>query len=482
VVALRVPDCLADAGAASWWSLEPRAGETLRAALERTLRDAILDGALRPGVRLPGSRSLAEQLGVSRGVVTEAYEQLSSQGLLVTHRRSAPVVKDHPGATVTTPAVPPTLAPRYDLSLWATDLDLFPLRRWMATAQRVARDAPAAILGYRDDRGEQALREALADHLGRTRGLIAGPEQIVVTHGTPQALDLVMRALRTRGAELVALEDPASALDRERVAACGLTAIPRPVDEDGIVVTGMAGDAVLVTPSHQCPTGAVLSGRRRRELLAWARRARALVVEHDCDAEFCFDGEPIRALQGLAAERVAHIGSVSKVLAPAIRLGWLVAPADLVDEVSYHKRLVDGFTPPLDQLTLGGFLRSGDFDRQVRALRARYRARRDRLLEALARRLPDLAIGGAGTGVHLVLYLPTGLVDVQIAERALRARARVGVAALSQFCIDRTDLNGLVIGYGRLHEDAIALVVDTLAASIQSGLDDGRISPRAARA
>jgi GntR family transcriptional regulator/MocR family aminotransferase len=448
--------------------------------LERMLRDAILDGALRPGVRLPGSRRFAEQLGVSRGVVTEAYEQLSSQGLLATQRRSAPVVKTQPVDAIPTPVIPPALTPRYDLSPWATDLDLFPLRRWLTTGQRVARRAPTAILDYREDRGERALREALADHLGRTRGVIADPEQIVVTHGTAQALDLVGRVLRGRGAHQIALEDPSPDLDRARVAACGLTAVARRVDQDGIIVTGMAADAVLVAPSHQCPTGVVLRAQRRRELLAWARDARALVVERDCDSEFSFDGKPIRALQGLAPECVAHVGSVSKALAPAIRLGWLVAPADLVDEVTYQKRLVDGFSSPFDQLTLAEFLRSGDYDRHVRALRMHYHARRDRLVEALARRLPELEVAGANTGVHVVLSLPARVSDVEIAERALRARIRV--SALSQFCIDRTDLNGLVVGYGRLHEDAIDLVVRALAAKIQAPPERGELSPRVAGA
>jgi GntR family transcriptional regulator/MocR family aminotransferase len=453
-----------------WWSLERRPGETLRVALERTLREGILSGALRGGVRLPASRKLAQELHVSRGVVTDAYDQLASQGFLIMRPRAAPVI----AAVVPSrckPARPHDLSrePRYDLSPTTPDVRLFPLTRWLASVQRAAREGGPAVLDYREHRGERALREVLADHLGRTRGVIVDPEQILITQGAAQSMDILLRVLRARHATRFAVEDPSHPTQHMRIRSIGLTLVAQPTDAEGLVVDGLAADAVLLTPAHQFPTGSVLSGQRRRALLRWARATNALVVEDDYDAEFRYDHEPVRALQGLAPDLVAQIGTVSKTLAPALRLGWLTSPQSLVDDAEREKRLVDDFSPVLDQLTLAAFLRSGDYDRHIRRARAVYRARRSRLLEALATNLPELAVAGIAAGVHLLLHLPAHVDDAAIAARAAELRLRV--PALSSFYVGRPQARGLVVGYGRLHQSAITPAVRALTAVVRPLLD-----------
>jgi GntR family transcriptional regulator/MocR family aminotransferase len=458
-----------------WWSLERQPGETLRAALERTLREAILSGALREGVRLPASRKLAHELGVSRGVVTDAYDQLASQGFLITRGRAAPVIAGMVRTPVggrSAPASPQL--PRYDLIATTPDVNLFPLRSWLTTALRAAQGAPSLTLDYRDPAGERGLREALADHLGRTRGVIADPEQIVITQGTSQAIDLLLRVLRRRGATHVAVEDPSHTGQQARIRAAGLALVPQPTDDDGLVVDGMAADAVLVTPAHQFPSGSVLSGERRRALIGWSRATRAWIIEDDYDAEFRYDREPVRALQGLAPDRVVQVGTVSKTLAPALRLGWLVAPPELLDDVVAQKSLADEFSPALDQLTLTAFLRSGDYHRHVRRARIVYRARRDRLVAALTETLPELEVTGIAAGVHVLLALSPWIDDTAIAQ--LASEERIRVASLSQFCITRSDVRGLVIGYGRLHESAVSPAVAALGAIVAAHLD-GSLGP-----
>jgi GntR family transcriptional regulator/MocR family aminotransferase len=459
-----------DADEASWLALGRRSGETLRTALERTLRVEILSGVLREGVRLPASRTLARQLGVSRGVVSDAYGQLESQGFLVMRPRSAPIVAPvrRPDAQLSEPAVR-TQRPRYDLTPTTPDVTLFPLGRWRAAADRVTRRASTCTLDYGEHRGEQELRTALADHLGRTRGVVAEPAQVIVAQGTAQSVDLLMRVLRTHGAKRIAVEDPSHTTQHERIRAAGLELVPQPVDGHGLVVEGLDADAVLVTPAHQFPLGSVLSGERRRLLLAWARQRNALIIEDDYDAEFRYDREPVRALQSLAPENIAQLGTVSKTLAPALRLGWLVVPAPLVDTVVNTKRLLDDFSPTLDQLTLAEFLRHGDYDRHIRRARIVYRARRDRLLTVLARELPDLSVEGAAAGVHLLLRLPSQTDDKVIAEEA--SKRRIFVQPLSSLHLRRPESRGLVIGYGRLQESAVEPAIEALAAAVRQHLE-----------
>jgi len=454
---------------ASWLHLEPRTGETLRGALERTLREAILSGALREGVKLPPSRALAREFGVSRGVVTDAYEQLEAQGFLVTRPRAATLVAPIARRDADRhQQEPPAATPRYDFTPTTPDVSLFPLSHWLGAVQHVARHVPRATLGYGEPQGERALREALADHLGRTRGVIADPEQLLIVQGTAQGVDLILRVLLTRGASRFAVEDPSHTAQHHRIRALGFELLPQPVDDHGLVLSGLDADAdaVLVTPAHQFPAGCVLSGERRRELLAWSRKSDGLIIEDDYDSEFRYDREPVRTLQGLAPENVVHIGTVSKTLVPALRLGWLVVPPSLIEEARRAKGLIDDFSPALDQLTLAEFLRRGHYDRHVRRARKVYRARRDRLIATLETWLPELSIEGVAAGVHLLLRLPDGVDDGAIAEAA--RRARIAVSPLSSFLLTPAASGGLVIGYGSLQESAIEEATRALAQVIRT--------------
>ncbi len=446
---------------ASWLRLERGNGETLRVALERTLRDAIAEGALRTGARLPSSRALAAQLGVSRGVASDAYAQLEAQGYLSVAPRRAPMVAAVPAPVARAPGPPaPYARPvRHDFDPTSPDVGLFPRREFAAALTHVLRELPASELAYGDPRGHLALREALASHLGRTRGVVADPEHLVIVQGTAQAIDLLLWLLAARGARSIAVEDPSLTSQHERVRAHGMRLVGVPVDELGIVAGALRGDAVIVTPAHQFPTGVVLSGARRRALLNWARRHDAWVIEDDYDGEFRYDREPVRALQGLDPERVVHVGSLSKSLAPALRLGWVVLPEELAG-AGETKRMLDAGSPVLEQLAFLRMLATGAYDRHVRRVRGVYRRRRDRMAAALARELPGHRFEGVAAGVHMRLDLPAGVSEAELTRRC--ADSGLAVEALGDYALGPV-APGLVLGYGRLHESAIDAAVASLA-------------------
>jgi GntR family transcriptional regulator/MocR family aminotransferase len=323
------------------------------------------------------------------------------------------------------------------------------------------------MLDYREPKGEEPLRIAIADRLGRTRGVIADPARVVVVQGTAQAVDLLLRVLKDRKRNRIGVEDPGYTTQVERIKAHQLELVAQPVDRDGLIVDGLLCDAVIVTPAHQFPTGCVLSGPRRRELVEWATQTDALLIEDDYDAEFRYDREPVRALQGLGPDRVAYIGTVSKTLAPALRLGWMVVPEWLVDELRQAKRLADDFTPALDQLALEGLIRTGEYDRHLKRARQVYRRRRDLLVTALSAELPRLAIEGIAAGLHLVIPLPGSVDDKAVSADA--AAAGMFVEPLSRFQI-RTHRSGIVLGYGRLHESTILSAVRALARVLERHL------------
>jgi GntR family transcriptional regulator / MocR family aminotransferase len=451
---------------ASWIRLERRPRETLRGALERELRGAILDGSLRAGARLPSSRVLARTIGVSRGVASDAYGQLEAQGFIAIAPRSSPTVaavERAIGGPARRDAEPP---PRFDLIPTTPDVTLFPRRLFAAALADAARNAPAAALDYGDPAGLAELRHALADHLGLTRGVVTTPEQIIVTQGTAQAIDLILRVLRGRGLTSVALEDPSLESQQRRVRSHGLRVIGQPVDARGLIVDGLHGDAAIVMPAHQFPTGTVLGGERRRELVEWARTGGCYLIEDDYDAEFRYDRAAVRALQGLEPERVIYTGTTSKTLAPGLRLGWIAAPAALVEALRETKNLLDAGSPALPQLAFARLLRTGDYARHVRRVRAVYRRRRDVLIAELAAQLPDIRVEGVAAGVHLLARLPLDLDDVRVVEAAAARGLRV--EALSPHAITPVPSSGLVLGYGRVHETAIPAAVGELVATFET--------------
>jgi GntR family transcriptional regulator/MocR family aminotransferase len=324
-------------------------------------------------------------------------------------------------------------------------------------------------LDYGDFQGELALRERLADELGRTRGVICEPSQVIIVQGSAQGLDLALRGLANRGTRRIAVEDPSLHRQHDQIIGLGLELVGQPVDHDGLIVDGLDADAVIISPAHQFPTGAVLSGARRRELLAWSRETDGLVIEDDYDAEFRYDREPVRALQGLHPEGVLYLGTTSKTLAPALRLGWLVVPERLFEQLRAIKRLLDDFSPTLEQLAFALMIERGHYQRQIRKMRAVYRARRDRLVAALSGQLPELPVSGVAAGLSVTLDLPTGVDDREL-ERGARD-AGITLEALARYTITDRGHRALVIGYGRLHEAQITPAVAALSATLRPALD-----------
>jgi GntR family transcriptional regulator/MocR family aminotransferase len=446
---------------------------SLREQLEAQLRDGVRAGRLRPGTVLPPSRALARELGVSRGVVVEAYAQLVAEGFLTARRGAGTAVANRAAATAGPPPAaagpPDPPAPAYDLRTGRPDLAAFPRAAWQAATARALRAVPHAALGYGDPRGAPALRGALAEHLGRARGVVADPDRIVVTAGVTQGLGLVWRALRERGVRRVAVEDPGWRAQRLSVEDAGLEAVPIAVDEHGLDVAALrasGAQAVAVTPAHQFPTGVVLAPERRAALAAWAAESGGVIVEDDYDAEYRYDREPVGALQGLAPEHVVYAGSASKTLAPGLRLGWLVLPAGLAPAVAERRGRADHGGPVLGELALAELLRRGVVDRHLRRTRRRYRARRDALLGALARELPAVRAGGVAAGLHLVAWLPDGVDEAAVASAA--AGRGVAVHALHADCTVVAPRPGaLLLGYALLPEPALeraaSLLADALA-------------------
>lgn len=421
--------------------------------LTSALRASVADGRLPVGSRLPATRTLAAQLGISRGVVVEAYQRLADEGLLAGRRGGGTTVLTGSEAPPRPAADPEPPRPEFDLSPGIPDLAAFPRQAWLRAEKAALSGLTTAELGYGDPRGTTTLREALAGWLARTRGVRAEPADLIVVNGVAQGLSLLAQALRDGGASAIAFEDPGSRGTREQVTRWGLASIPVPVDEHGIDVDALAATglgAVVVTPAHQFPTGVVLAAPRRRALVAWAR-AGGLVVEDDYDAEHRYDRAPVAAVHGLAPDHVAYLGSVSKTLAPALRLGWVLAPPSLRDDLIERKRWSDITSPAFGQLALAQMITSGAFDRHVRLVRARQRARRDALLDALRRHLPSARVQGVAAGLHLLVTLP-GADDVELAERA-RA-AGVLVHPLSWHRLGDGPA-GLVIGYAASTPDRL---------------------------
>jgi GntR family transcriptional regulator / MocR family aminotransferase len=443
-----------------------RGGTPLRAQIEDQLRDAVRGGRLGPGTALPSSRALARELGVSRGVVVEAYAQLAAEGYLVARQGAPTRVSEaaSPGPDAA-PAAVGERPPRFDFRTGRPDVSLFPRTAWLASLRRALRDAPDDRFDYGDPRGAPELRDALARYLGRVRGVACDPERVVVTSGMAQGMAIFARALSPRGARRIGMEDPSSGPGRAQLASNGLEIVPIPVDEHGLQAERLrAVDAVMVTPAHQFPLGVVLSPDRRAALLEWAANAGGVVLEDDYDAEYRYDRQPVGAVQGLAPDLVAYAGSISKTLAPGLRLGWLVVPERLLDAVTAAKASDDLGTPVVEQLALADFLERGELDRHLRRTRVVYRDRRDALVTALGRLLPECPIAGVAAGLHLVVRLPAGT-DEQAVLDAARSRG-VGLSGISEHRI-KPGPPALLLGYGRLPEPTVELAVRALADSLR---------------
>jgi GntR family transcriptional regulator/MocR family aminotransferase len=444
------------------------------------LRGAILSGTFQSGHKLPSTRDLAEQLGISRTVVLLAYDQLLAEGFVsgrsgsgtyvatevrggrsVRVEHSAKLRLSRFGSSaaaawsrVNYPVPRPALP--YDFAYGQSDPENFPFEMWRRLLLRCARKASISALGYGPPAGNEALREAICMHLRRSRAVACDPSQVIVVNGSQQALDLVARVL-TEPDDLVAIEDPGYQGTREILRASGVRVNSVPVDRAGLDPAKLPPRVrlVFVTPSHQFPTGAILPLARRLDLLAWAKRNSGVIIEDDYDGEFRYEGQPLESLQGLDREgRVVYIGTFSRTVFSALRVGYLIAPKRLVRALAAAKWLSDRHTATLEQAALAEFISSGMYERYLRRTRRRNASRREVLLDALRKHLKDrVEVTGDGAGAHIVLW-PRRRAD----ERAVIAKAAargVGVYGISGYCARRPSQTGIMLGYSRLNENQI---------------------------
>ena len=428
----------------------PARGRT--AWLRARLRAAVVAGALPVGTVLPGARALAAALGLARGTVAEAVQQLVDEGYLTARPRSGVVVSWQPAGRA--PTAPPP-GPRVP-SPGQPDTSLYPRAQWARLVRDVLVHVPARDLGYPAPAGHPALRSALADHLRRTRGADVDPDDVVVVAGVAQVGALLVAA----GLRRWALEHPGSPGQGAQLRSLGADVVEVPVDDRGLVSSALEAheglDAVVVTAAHQYPTGCVLAPERRQDLVRRARAAGFVLLEDDYDAELRYDREPVGVMQALGPDVVVLAGSVSKPLAPALRLGWMVPPAHLREAVVAAKHTADLGSPVVDQLALARMLTSGAYLRHVRRVRVVYRARRDLLLTALARHVPEVTVTGVSAGLHVYgAQLGSGA-----AVRARSALAALGVPAeVVPAGPAHLPGDGLVVGFASLRDAASAAAV-----------------------
>ncbi len=452
--------------------LERTQSESLRSQLEQQLRQAIRSGRLRAGERLPSSRALAIELGVSRGLVLDCYRQLQAEGYLTSRggsaTRVAAAAQPLPTASAT---VVPTERLVVDFMPGLPDLTSFPRRDWAWAMRESCQRAAVAAFGYGDPRGSLELRTVLASYLRRVRAAVADPDTVVVCSGFAQGLNLVLRALAREGVRQVAIEDPGDLSNSAVSRRSGLEVVPVPVDAKGLDVEALAtteARAVVLTPAHQAPTGVVLSPERRQALIAWALRRQATIVEDDYDAEFRYDRDAVGSLQGLAPDRVVLVGTASKTLAPTLRLGWLISPPRLVNAIAEEKQLADRGSPGLEQLTLATLIESGRYDRHLRRMRTIYASRRDALVRALAEQAPAVELTGLAAGFHAVARLPEQLDETAIVTAA--KQRSIGLYGMSGFrASEAMRPPALVLGFGNLAPEAIERGVRSIGDLLRPG-------------
>jgi GntR family transcriptional regulator/MocR family aminotransferase len=450
--------------------------ESLSRQVYLWIRHGIMERALRPGEALPSTRELAEQNSISRTVVVQAYDQLIAEGFITGRRGSGTYVSEHlhpapaqaprhaaqvrlshfgvAATSITRRGLSPIPEPRtflYDFAYGRSSLDEFPLAAWRRILLRRTRNAPLRSFDYGAAAGNPVLREAITGHLRRSRAINCDVSQVVIVNGSQQALDLTIRVLLNPG-DTIAVEDPQYHGMRQVLVAARLRVRPVPVDHDGIDLRQMPRHArlALVTPSHQFPTGAVLPLQRRLALLAWARRANAVIVEDDYDGEFRYEGEPVEPLQSLDRDgRVVYVGTFSRTMFPALRIGYVVAPRPLVSAFVAGKWIADRHTAVLEQETLAEFIESGAYERHLRRTRRANAVRRAALLSAIERHLGErVMVTGSRSGTHIVLWPCAKVSEAPIIAQA--AAADVGIYGIAGYYLRPPPRPGLLLGYANL--------------------------------
>lgn len=448
----------------------------LHAKLTSALRTAIRDGRLPRGAALPPSRTLAEDLKVSRTTVTRAYGQLTTEGYLTAHTGSSTrvswtpePVSGSPAASASPALATPPRQVRYDMSECTPDFRAFPRRAWLDAMRTAAETAPFHDLGYGEPGGVPLLRGVLAEHLNRRRGTAIRPDLLSIHSGSGQALVRLLATVAESGIRRIAVEDPGSIRFRRTAPAAGLTAVPIPVDDDGLIVEELDAHpeitVVCTGPAHNVATGCVMSPARRAALLAWARRVDGLIIEDDYDSEFTYDGPAQPALQGADPFRVALIGSMTRTMTPTVGVGWLAAPPRWA-AAGHPDPLLPSGPFALNQMALANLLESGAYDRHLRASRQRFRARRNVLLAELARLLPECRVRGAQGGLHVLLDLPDGVAGDQVRAEAQRHDLRICQVGSTRFVHDPDD-NRLLVGYANLNDSLVVEAVEVLAQAVR---------------
>ena len=456
-----------------------------RRRLENEIRAGILSGQLAPGMRLPSTRHLATDLGVSRGTVVETYAQLVAEGWLVARVGS--------GTTVTTPGelwgidpverLRPQPRAAIDLRFQANDAGGFPLNPWLRATRRAAADPDFTSADHRAPQGSPALREELCSYLGRTRGVRTTPENIIVTTGFIQSLGLISEVLARLGKSKLAVEDPSFPFLRAVATAHGQDVVGVPVDEDGMAtelldtprLQALPPSGVMLSPARHFPLGANLSPERRLHIVEWAQAHDAYIIEDDYDGEFRFDRRPVGSLQGLDPQRVIYAGTSSKTLGHGLRLGWVAAPPELTPALVWAKQLADGFTGLLPQLALLEMLRDGSFARHVRGRKVTFRQRRDVLRSAIEERVPSVRVRGISAGLNAVLQLPEG-VDERAVLYTLADRGVLlsGLARDGYWMQPGPHPASLLLNFAIPSDAHFRRGVEILRETLHDGLQDGR--------
>jgi GntR family transcriptional regulator/MocR family aminotransferase len=450
---------------------DPSSGP-LNQRVKRALRTAIRAGRIPAGAALPPSRTLADDLGCSRWTVTEAYAQLAAEGYLEGQAGSATRVRWSESELPTAETLRPKERAEniMDLAPGLPDLRHFPYAHWAAALRGAITNLPAADLAYPAGAGHQQLRRVLGSYLERGRGASRRGATLQVTTGATSGAARICTALQTIGIHEIAVEDPGWSRLHAAVRATGMNVRPIPVDQDGLRIDALdrsPARAVIVTPAHHFPYGVVLNPQRRTALLGWANRNNGVILEDDYDAEFRYDRAPVSTIQGMDPSCVVLLGSLSKTLSPALRIGWMIMPQRIADALTEREQFL-AVPPTVDQIALADLIESGRYDRHLRAARRRYRARRDALVASLTARLQQCQLDGIAAGLHLILRLPPATSAAAVID-AGRAK-RLKLTPLSAYCEAANPLadSALVLGYGNLADGEVATASSRLRSAVRA--------------